>query len=165
MARVTVPSLSLPQIHDVTITVDAEHPGPVVPGDFAGLSFERQALNPGNAGVTGRLFRSANTSLVTLFRNLGVRSLRIGGSTVDWLAPAGAAGNYALIDSLFAFAAAAGAKVIYTLRLFSPAPDPAPAGDLKTINAEIAGYIWRRWQRSLASFAFGNEPDWHAFHT
>jgi hypothetical protein len=155
----------VPQIRDVTITIDAEHPGPVVPGDFAGLSFERQALNPGNAGVTGRLFRSANNSLVTLFRNLGVRSLRIGGSTVDWLAPAGAAGNYALIDSLFAFAAAAGAKVIYTLRLFSPAPDPAPAGDLKAINAEIAGYIWRRWQRSVANFAFGNEPDWHAFHT
>jgi len=100
---------SRPQIHDVTITIDAEHPGPVVPGDFAGLSFERQALNPGNAGVTGRLFRSANNSLVTLFRNLGVRSLRIGGSTADWLAPAGADGNYALIDSLFAFAAAAGA--------------------------------------------------------
>src|SRR5690242_11446087 len=124
MARVTVPSSSRPhpaaragaagppaagsqqsrpQIHDVTITVDAEHPGPVVPGDFAGLSFERQALNTGNAGVTGRLFMSANNSLVTLFRNLGVRSLRIGGSTVDWLTPAGAAGNYAPIDSLFAF--------------------------------------------------------------
>jgi hypothetical protein len=185
MARVTVPPSSRPHpaararaatgppaaesqqfrppIHDVTITIDAEHPGPVVPGDFAGLSFERQALNSGNAGVTGRLFMSANNSLVTLFRNLGVRSLRIGGSTVDWLAPAGAAGNYAPIDSLFAFAAAAGAKVIYTLRLFSPAADPA--GDLKTINAEIAGYIWRRWQRSVANFAFGNEPDWHAFHT
>src|SRR5579859_6708909 len=42
-----------PQIHDVTITIDAGHPGPVVPGDFAGLSFEREALNSGNAGVTG----------------------------------------------------------------------------------------------------------------
>jgi hypothetical protein len=157
------PQQSRPQVHEVTITVDAAHPGPVVPGDFAGLSFEREALNPGNAGVTGRLFMQANDSLVTLFRNLGVRSLRIGGSTVDWLAPAGVDGNYALIDSLFAFAAAAGAKVIYTLRLFSPAADPA--GDLKTINAGIAGYIWRRWQRSVASFAFGNEPDWHAFHT
>ena len=131
MARVTVPSSSRPhpaartgaaggapaagsqqsrpQIHDVTIAVDAGHPGPVVAGDFAGLSFERQALNSGHAGVTGRLFMSANNSLVTLFRNLGVRSLRIGGGTVDWLAPAGVAGNYAPIDSLFAFAAAAGA--------------------------------------------------------
>ena len=96
MARVTVPSSSRPrpaaraganagppaaesqqsrrQIHDVTITIDDGQPGPVVPGDFAGLSFERQALNPGHAGVTGRLFMSANESLVTLFRNLGVRS-------------------------------------------------------------------------------------------
>src|SRR6516164_11296449 len=127
----------VPQIHDVTVTIDAGHPGPVVPGDFAGLSFERQALNAGNAGVTGRLFMLANNSLVTLFRNLGVRSLRIGGGTVDWLAPAGAAGNYAPIDSLFAFAAAAAAKVIYTLRLFSPAADPA--GNMKRYKAETAG--------------------------
>jgi hypothetical protein len=31
-------------IEDVTITVDDEQRGPVVPDDFAGLSFERQAL-------------------------------------------------------------------------------------------------------------------------
>ena len=76
MARVTVPSSSRPhpaartgaaggapaagsqqsrpQIHDVTIAVDAGHPGPVVAGDFAGLSFERQSLDAGHAGVTGR---------------------------------------------------------------------------------------------------------------
>ena len=32
--------------HPVTITIDGEHPGPVVPDDFAGLSFERGPLNP-----------------------------------------------------------------------------------------------------------------------
>ena len=41
----------------------------MVPGDFAGLSFERGPLNPGNAGVAGYLFSPANDSLVTLFRN------------------------------------------------------------------------------------------------
>jgi hypothetical protein len=163
MARVTVPSSPQPQIHDVTITVGAEQPGPAVPGDFAGLSFERQALFAGHGGVAGHLFRSANTPLVTLFRNLGVRSLRIGGSTVDEMVPAGATGSYDAIDSLFAFAAAAGAKVTYTFRLFSPTADPAD--DLKTINTQVAGHIWSRWQKSVANFAIGNEPDWHAFHT
>ena len=162
MARVTVPSSSR-QTYDVTITVDAGQPGPVVPADFVGLSFERQALNAGHAGVAGHLFASANKPLVALFHNLGVRSLRIGGSTVDEMVPVGATGNYSAIDSLFAFAAVAGAKVIYTLRLFSPTADPA--GDLKTINAQVAGHIWSRWPKSLANFAVGNEPDWHAFHT
>src|SRR5215471_18037617 len=75
--------------HPVTITIDTEHPGPAVPADFAGLSFERGPLTSGNAGVSGNLFNPANESLVTLFRNLGLRNLRIGGGTVDQLIPAG----------------------------------------------------------------------------
>jgi hypothetical protein len=78
-----------PGTHPVTITIDGEHPGPVVPDDFAGLSFERGPLNPGNAGVSGNLFSPANNSLVTLFRNLGLGNLRIGGGTVDQLISAG----------------------------------------------------------------------------
>jgi len=78
-----------PGTHPVTITIDGEHPGPVVPDDFAGLSFERGPLNPGNAGVSGNLFSPANNSLATLFRNLGLGNLRIGGGTVDQLIPAG----------------------------------------------------------------------------
>jgi hypothetical protein len=105
--------------HPVTITIDDEHPGPVVPGDFAGLSFERGPLNPGNAGVAGYLFSPANDSLVTLFRNLGLGSLRVGGGSVDQLIPAGLGSDgFTGIDNLFAFAAVAGVKVIYT---FPPA--------------------------------------------
>jgi hypothetical protein len=148
----------------VTVTVDAEHAGPVVPEDFAGLSFERGPLNPGNAGVAGYLFSPANSSLVTLFRNLGLRHLRIGGGSVDDLIPAGTGSDgFTGIDNLFAFAAVAGVKVIYTLRLLSPAAQPT--GDLKSIDAQIAGHIWRRYRENVASFAIGNEPDWHAFHT
>src|SRR5438552_14549250 len=95
--------------HPVTITIDDEHPGPVVPGDFAGLSFERGPLNPGNAGVSGNMFSPANNSLITLFRNLGLGNLRIGGGTVDQLIPAGTGSDGLTgIDNLFAFAAAAG---------------------------------------------------------
>jgi hypothetical protein len=73
----------------VTITIDEGPPGPAVPGDFAGLSFERGPLESGNAGLSGNLFTPANSSLVTLFRNLGLGNLRIGGGTVDQLIPAG----------------------------------------------------------------------------
>ena len=30
---------------------------------------------------------------------------------------------------------------------------------------EAAGYIWRHYPENLASFAIGNEPDWHDFHS
>ena len=110
-----------PGNHPVTITIDAGIHGPVVPDDFAGLSFERGPLNPGNASVEGYLFSPANNSLVTLFRNLGLRNLRIGGGSVDDLIPAGTGSDgFTGIDSLFAFADVAGVKVIYSLRLLSP---------------------------------------------
>jgi hypothetical protein len=139
-------------------------PGPPVPADFAGLSFERGPLNPGQAGVAGYLFSAGNTSLVTLFRNLGLRSLRIGGGSVDHYPPAGTGSDgWTGIDHLFAFAAAAGAQVIYSFRLLST---PAkPVAELKSIDARAAGYIWRHYRDQVASFAIGNEPDWHASHS
>jgi hypothetical protein len=150
--------------HPVTVTVGSGHPGPVIPGDFAGLSFERGPLNPGNAGVPGYLFSPANDSLVTLLRNLGLRNLRIGGGSVDEFVPAGLGGDgFAGIDNLFAFAAAAGIRVIYTLRLLNPRA--RRIDDLASVHARAAGHIWRRYRENVAGFAIGNEPDWHAFHS
>ena len=103
----------------------------MVPGDFAGLSFERGPLNPGNAGVAGYLFSPANDSLVTLFRNMGLGSLRVGGGSVDQLIPAGLGSDgFTGIDNLFAFAAVAGVKVIYTFRLLSPGAVPIDDHDI-----------------------------------
>jgi hypothetical protein len=154
----------MPVTHPVTITIGAGPPGPEIPDDFAGLSFERGALNPGNAGVTGHLFSPENGSLVTLFRNLGLRSLRVGGGTVDQQAPAGiGASGFAGIDDLFGFAAAAQVRVIYTFRLLNPGA--SPVSNLSSLHAQAAGYIWERYRDSISSFAIGNEPDWHSFHT
>jgi hypothetical protein len=139
-----------------------EPAGPVVPGDFAGLGFERGPLNPGNAGVEGYLFRPENDSLVTLFGNLGLRNLRLGGGSVDNMIPAGADGDFTGIDNLFAFARAAGVQIIYTLRMLNPSAKPIR--DLETVDARVAGHIWRHHRENVASFAIGNEPDWHAFH-
>src|SRR6201986_3186178 len=109
----------------VTVTVEDGPPGPVVPDDFAGLSFERGPLNAGNAGVDGYLFRPGNDSLVTLFRDMGLRNLRIGGGSVDFYPPAGTGPDgFTGGDNLFAVAAAAGAQVIYSLRLLSPRAQP-----------------------------------------
>jgi len=151
---------SRPGAHPVTITIDAAHPGPVVPDHFAGLSFERGL---GNAGVSRNLFTPANNSLITLFRNLGLRSLRIGGSTVDMEIPAGMGGDFTGIDNLFAFAAAAGVKVIYTLRLHNPGAPPA-IDDLIAVHRKAAKRIWLNHRENVASFAIGNEPDWPSYH-
>ncbi|HEV2451377.1 MAG TPA: hypothetical protein VGS62_05580 [Streptosporangiaceae bacterium] len=148
----------------ITITIDHQHPGAVVPHDFAGLSFERGALNPGNAGVTGYLFSPAHKSLVTLFRNMGLHNLRIGGGSIDDMIPAGTGSDgFTGIDNLFAFAAATEANVIYSLRLLNPGSNPIP--HLRSVDARIAGHIWQHYQKNLASFAIGNEPDWHSYHT
>jgi hypothetical protein len=153
-----------PGRHPVRVSIGAGPPGPVVPDDFAGLSFERGPLFPGNAGVPGYLFSPANTSLVSLFRQLGLRNLRIGGGSVDEFIPVGTgADGFTGIDHLFGFAAAAGAQVIYSLRLLSPAA--RPVAGLAEVNAQAAGYIWGRYREQVASFAIGNEPDWHAFHS
>ena len=83
---------------------------------------------------------------------------------MDQLIPAGTGSDgFTGIDNLFAFAAAAGVKVIYTLRLLSPAANPV--ADLQAVHAQAAGHIWGHHQENVASFAIGNEPDWHAYHT
>ena len=133
--------------HPVTIRIDAESPGPVVPDDFAGLGFERGPLNPGNAGVAGYLFRPENDSLVTLFRNMGLRNLRLGGGSVDNMFPAGADGDFTGIDNLFGFARVAGLKVIYTLRMLNRSTKPIR--DLETVDAQVAGHIWSNYRDNV----------------
>ncbi|MGE5133073.1 MAG: hypothetical protein ACM32E_09205 [Gemmatimonadota bacterium] len=114
--------------------------------------------------MTGYLFDPGNVTLVTLFRNLGLRNLRIGGGSVDTMTVAGTGSDgYTGIDKLFAFAAAAGVKVIYSLRLLNPAARPIP--NLTSVDAQIAGHIWACYREQVASFAIGNEPDWHSYHT
>jgi hypothetical protein len=83
---------------------------------------------------------------------------------VDQLIRAGTGSDgFTGIDNLFAFAAAARVKVIYTLRLLSAPANPI--ADLQAVHAQAAGHIWSRHRENVASFAIGNEPDWHAYHT
>lgn len=148
----------------VTLTVDASARGVTIPDDFAGLGFERRALFPDFMGVDGYLLDPADTSLVRLFRHIGIRSIRIGGGSVDGFDVAGfGPDGYTGVDKAFEFARAAGVSVIYSLRLLNPASSPIP--DLVSEDAAVAAHIWPRYRDSLSSFAIGNEPDNHAYHT
>ena len=147
----------------ITLTVDTASHGYAIPADFSGLSFERGTLNTNNAGAAGYLFSPTNTQLVTLFQNLSIKSLRVGGGSVDDEVPVGFNPDGFLgIDSLFDFAQAAGTKVIYTMRLLNTS-NAYP--NLKTMDATVASHIWQRNSSLLENFALGNEPDFHSYHS
>lgn len=129
----------------ITVTLDTK-PGPAIPDDFAGFSFEMEKLLPDSKG--GYYFSPTNKPLITLFQTLGIKSLRVGGNTAD--RPTVNVPSEADADSLFAFANAAGAKVIYTLRLRE--------GNLPQA-VRIAKYIMERHKNGLVCLAIGNEPN------
>jgi hypothetical protein len=136
------PALAMPP---VIVTVETNGPQTPIPDDFSGFSFETGRLHKDHR--TGAyFFDSSNTQLLTIFRNLGIKSLRIGGNTVDrGFVPAPAD-----IDALFRFAKAADVKVVYSLRLANG--DPAQ-------DASIAQYVWNHYRPWLISLAIGNEPN------
>ena len=130
-----------------TVRVDISSPGCLIPDDFIGFSFETRRVNYNSDGVTGYFFDSTNTQALTLFRQLGVKSLRVGGGSVD--DPETPIPTPKDIDALFRFAKAADVKVIYSFRL----RDANPAQ-----NGSLAKYIWSNYRDYLDCFTLGNEP-------
>ncbi len=130
----------------LVISVDAARPGAAISPDFSGLSFEISQTLPAKSGV--RYFSPDNQPLIHLFQTLGIKSLRVGGNTAD--RSAGQLPGKAEIDSLFAFARAAGVKIIYCLRLH----DGDPGQD-----AEMAKYITDNYAAQLDCFSIGQEPN------
>ncbi|HEV2487659.1 MAG TPA: hypothetical protein VGT08_19220 [Terracidiphilus sp.] len=151
----------------VTLTIDTASREFAIPPDFSGLGFETKSVVPNEYGVSGYFFTPENTQLITLFQNIGIKNIRVGGGTVD-----GSGRNEQCktpiptrkdIDNLFEFARAAGIKVIYSFRLLnlSACADPHLAAE----NARIAQYIWSNYRTNLDSFSIGNEPDVLSFHS
>jgi hypothetical protein len=134
----------------VGVTVTITHsPGYSIPDDFSGLSFESGHQMPDKNGVRGNLFSPTNTQLITLFRNIGLRNLRVGGGTVDGFG-GGTRLTHSDIDNLFAFAQAADLKVIYSVQLLN--------GDI-TNDVADALYVLQNNHSQLEWLAIGNEPD------
>lgn len=133
----------------VTVTLDTTSPGSQIPDDFAGFSVEIARVLPDANGK--HVFSAENVALVNTYKQLGVKSLRIGGNTAD-RATVGIP-TEADIDDLFAFARAAGAKVIYTVRLRDYEPAKAAA---------IAKYVATKYPDVLSCISVGNEPNVYA---
>jgi hypothetical protein len=139
--------------NSVVITVKSDAAATPLPPDFLGMSFEPRGLPP---DAHGNYFWSpANKQLITLFQNIGIKSLRMGGTSVE-SPPTNPIPDTAAIDNLFAFVKAAGVKkVIYSFRLLET--NSALRYDLT--NATLAKYIWDNHRADLGCFAIGNEPD------
>lgn len=151
----------------ITLTIDTASRQFWIPDDFAGLGFETRSVVPNAYHVPGYFFSAENTQLITLFRNMGLRNIRVGGGTVDGsgtdehcVTPTP---SFQDIDNLFAFARAAGVKVIYSVRLLNIGSCANP--DLAEEDARIVRYIWRKYRAELDSFSIGNEPDVAEFHS
>lgn len=151
-----LPSLARAQF-PVSVTVEARAPGYALPADYTGLGFETLTLLPDRQG--GHFFSATNAPLITLFQNLALKNLRVGGATVD--RPKVNIPTTEDIDHLFAFARAAGVRVIYSLRLM----ETHKAQDFSAADARLARHIWQHHRAQLDCFAVGNEPDWNSFHT
>lgn len=132
----------------VTIQIDTQTPGTEISPETIGLSYETKQLLPDENGV--HYFRPDNMPLLSMFKTLGVKNLRIGGNSVD--APGIPIPDEKDIRAFFEFAKAADVKVIYSVRLQDG--DPKSAQD-------IARFIHENYKDVLESFAIGNEPSYY----
>ncbi|HXC01659.1 MAG TPA: glycosyl hydrolase family 79 C-terminal domain-containing protein [Opitutaceae bacterium] len=131
----------------VALQVDIAHPGRAVPSDFCGLSYEIKLVLPQETTLN-HYFSPDNRPLINTFKTLGVKNLRVGGNTAERVTVA--IPDAPDIDSFFAFAQAAGVKVIYTVRMF---------GNTTAKAAGIAKYVMDHYRDSVSCFTVGNEPD------
>lgn len=158
VAACAIVSAASAQSEPAPIRAALGEPGVAIPADFAGLSFEtkRMLAQPYLADdaaattrpVPPRLFAADDGPLVAMVRTLGIRSLRIGGNTADRATVP--LPTHDDVDATFSFARAAGARVIYTLRLRDAQPEAI---------AETAAYVASRHGEALSHLAIGNEPD------
>ena len=150
---------SAPPQNTVTVGVDRTRPGPAVPPDFLGLSFEMSSL-PQMARYADR------GNLVTLLRSLGPGVLRFGGVSADtriaWTdartpRPSWASGVVDADDfgQLAALASASGWRIVLTLGIVHFDPQAA-AREAAAAQAALGG--------SLEAVELGNEPNAYALH-
>jgi hypothetical protein len=129
----------------VTITLGSISEAKPINTLFSGISMETEAVRPSENG--SYYFSAKNTKLAALFRQLGVKHLRIGGNTVDDLTKTP---TLADIDQFFAFAKLAKVKVTYSVRLKN--------GDPKE-SAKIAKHIYSKYKDIITGITIGNETD------
>ena len=149
---------SAKSILNTNAVIDCQTPGAAVADNYIGLSYETRMMMPDENGRY--YFSRDNKALIDMFRTLGVKSLRLGGNSVD------VKGGYTPsdndIDALFSFAREAGVKVIYSVRLQDKVVDgrPTPEANIKDASRQ-AKYIYDNYADLLDCFAVGNEPGYY----
>jgi hypothetical protein len=154
------------------IPVDPARPGPTMPANFVGLSYELAEL------ADASFFSPANTELVAFFKRLSPSGvLRIGGNTSEfcWFRATPATRAIQLrtppgdlsqrwmphrlfviepraIENLAGFLQATGWQAIYGLNYGNSTPERA---------ATEAAFVASRLGRHLLFFQIGNEPDFY----
>ena len=133
--------------------VDESHPGPTIPADFLGFSYEKNVLALDH-------FKPSNRAMVNLMRHLGDGVLRFGGNYVEitrWEPEAAKSfsNEKSLIsnrelEELYQFARASRWTVIHGLNLGANDPEMA-AGE--------AAAARRAGGDRLIAFEIGNEPE------
>jgi hypothetical protein len=131
----------------VALQVDIAHPGRVMPADFCGLSYELKLVLP-DATTGKHYFSPGNEALISTFKTLGVKHLRVGGNTAERATVP--IPDTVDVDSLFGFAQAADIKVIYTVRMEGNTPAAA---------ASVAKYVMDHYRDHVSCLTVGNEPD------
>jgi hypothetical protein len=65
----------------IKLVIDPLQPGQAISKNFIGLSYETEQVLPNAKGH--HYFSPQNQPLLTLFKTIGIKSLRIGGNSVD----------------------------------------------------------------------------------
>lgn len=136
----------------VTVSVKTSDPGAEIPQSIMGLSYETSLMRPDTNGV--RYFRPDNQALATLFKTIGIKNLRVGGSAVN--STKQPMPSQEDIASFFDFAKQAGVKVIYSMRM-ADSKDVKVSDNIE-LATKAATLIHSRYTDQLDLFAFGNEP-------
>ncbi|NBV53530.1 MAG: hypothetical protein EBR83_08460 [Verrucomicrobia bacterium] len=143
-----------------TIVIDTAKPGLAIPGDFLGISYEKNALVEPH-------FKPGNTALINLHRNLGAGTLRLGGNKVEltrWQADASASLDKSTglavigrttLDDLYGFLKATDWKCLHGINLAGNQPESA---------ADEAAYALKIGAASVLAFEVGNEPNLYTNH-
>jgi len=172
--RDLVPNDQWPTPGPATLTLHPDKPGPTIPHNFVGLSYEIQQL------TDPAFFSLANTGLITQFKALTPHGvLRLGGNTSDvgWWKPTPDSTQPPLppnvvivplrpdeqpfqklaysvtpeaVTNLRAFLDATGWTCLYGINLGTNTPERA---------AEEASFVAKTLGPKLENFQLGNEPD------
>ena len=135
-----------------TVSFSATNSGYVLNPAFCGLSYEKSQL-------TGHLFVSSNTSLVTMFGQIAPAVLRIGGNSVDTTCWGGLSNLTAItaaqVDAFAGFVKALPTNWLIIYGINMSVNTPANCAAEATYAANALG-------SSLLGFEIGNETDLYA---